>query len=100
MSFLSCMNQLFHSYDYHQNKISIKEFKKHNTSENAWISYDEKIFSIQKDDQYLLQIFHDYYGKDVSRFVKTLTHSTQLDILNKLQNRCIGLIDVKKYKNK
>jgi hypothetical protein len=95
MSFLSCMNQLFHSYDYHQNKISIEEFKKHNTHENAWISYEEKIFSIQKDDKYLLQIFQDYYGKDVSTYIKTLTHSTQLDILQKLHNRCIGLIDKK-----
>jgi len=96
MSFLSCMNQLFHSYDYHQNKISIEEFKKHNNSDNAWISYEEKIFSIQKDDKYLLELFLNYYGKDVSTFVKTLTHSTQIDILNRLQNRCIGFIENKK----
>ncbi len=95
MSFLSCMNQLFQSYDYHQNKISIEEFKKHNTSDNAWILYEDKIFSIQKDDKYLLELFFDYYGKDVSSYVKTLTYSTQIDIKNKLQNRCIGFIDIK-----
>ncbi len=77
-------------YDYHQNVISHEEFIKHNTPENPWISFENKVFSIQKDDQYLLQIFHDYYGKDVSTYIKTLTHSTQLDILQKLHNRCIG----------
>lgn len=92
MSFLSCMNQLFHSYDYHQNIISQEEFTKHNTPDNPWISFEGKVFSIQKDDQYLLQLLKDYYGKDVSSFVKTLNYQTQLDLQQRLQHRCIGII--------
>lgn len=93
MNFLTCMNQLFHSYDYHQNVISHEEFIKHNTPENPWISFENKVFSIQKDDQFLLHLFKEYYGKDVSAFVKTMNHQSQLDLQQRLQNRCIGILN-------
>ncbi len=86
------MNQLFQSYDFHQNIISLEEFKKHNTSDNAWVLYENKIFSIQKDDKYLLDIFYDYYGKDTTSFIQTLNKDIQNDIYNRLKDRIIGII--------
>lgn len=86
------MNQLFHSYDYHQNVISHEEFIKHNTHENPWISFEGKVFSIQKDDQYLLHLFKEYYGKDVTLFIKSLHMNEQKNIIEKIKLRYIGIL--------
>ncbi len=93
MSFLSFQcNQLFHSADFHQSKISYENFEQHNTKENAWISYDNYVFSIQKDDSFLLDFFQDYYAKNIKSFLKTFPKSIQLDIYQKLRPRFIGYL--------
>ena len=65
----SCVDELFNKYDY--NNIPIKKvlLKNHNTSENAWIIIKKNVYSIQKDDIELLELFKDYYGKDVTDII-------------------------------
>jgi hypothetical protein len=93
MSFLSFQcNQLFGSADFHQSKISIENFEQHHTQENAWIAYDSYVFSIQKDDSFLLELFKEHYAKNIKLFLKTFPKSTQLEIYQKLRPRFIGYL--------
>jgi len=92
----SCVDDMFSKYDY--NNIPIKKYllKQHNNKENAWISIDNNVYSIRKDDKFLLELFKDYYGKDV----KNLIYDSNLfpvlkekfQILDKLKNRKIGFL--------
>jgi hypothetical protein len=89
---LHCIDSLFQSSDVHQHKIDKKIFTKHNTRDNAWIRIDSKIYSIQNNDEYLLNIFQEYYGKNVKSFLLSLDKHIQINILNKLTVRFIGQI--------
>ncbi len=87
-------NGLFQSADFHNSVISMNVFKEHNTEENPWISFDKRVFSIQKDDIYLLEIFKDYYGKDVKKVIKGFSKEKQQEIFEKLRDRYIGQLSV------
>jgi len=89
---LHCIDSLFQSSDVHQHYIDKKIFMKHNTRDNAWIRIDSKIYSIQNNDEYLLNIFQEYYGKNVKSFLLSLDKHTQINILDKLTVRFIGQI--------
>jgi hypothetical protein len=89
---LHCIDSLFQSSDVHQHQIDKKIFMKHNTRDNAWIRIDSKIYSIQNNDEYLLNIFQEYYGKNVKSFLLSLDKHIQINILNKLTVRFIGQI--------
>lgn len=85
----SCQ-QLFQNSDFHSNKITLETFESHHTADNAWIAYQNYVFSIQKDDEYLLDLFRDYYGKDVKKYIQSFTKATQKEIYEKLRPRYIG----------
>jgi len=89
-----CVDDIFHTYDY--NNISLKEnlLKNHNNKENAWIAIDKEVFSIRKDDHVLLEIFKNFYGKNVKNYILTNEYfsdiKTRILILEKLKQRKIG----------
>ena len=92
----SCVDELFNKYDY--NNIPIKNYllKKHNNKENAWITIDKNVYSIRKDDIFLLELFKNYYGKDVKNFINDNKLfpllKEKVKILDKLKNRKIGFL--------
>lgn len=89
-----CVDDIFHTYDY--NNISLKEnlLKNHNNKENAWIAIDKEVFSIRKDDHILLELFKNFYGKNVKNYILTNEYfsdiKTRILILEKLKKRKIG----------
>ena len=89
-----CVYDIFHTYDY--NNIPLKEnlLKNHNNKENAWIAIDKEVFSIRKDDHVLLELFKNFYGKNVKNYILTNEYfsdiKTRILILEKLKQRKIG----------
>ncbi len=65
----TCVNDMFMGSDYNNLPLKNNILKNHNTRENAWISIDKSVYSIRKDDIYLLDIFKDLYGKNVKDFI-------------------------------
>ena len=63
---ITCINNLFQNYDYNNLCIKKKILKEHNTNDNAWITIDNNVYSIRKDDIDLLEIFKDFYGKNIN----------------------------------
>ncbi len=92
----SCVDDMFTNYDY--NNIPIKKYllKKHNNKENAWVTLDNNVYSIRKDDNYLLELFKNYYGKDIKNFIGNDNLFPLLKdrilLLDKLKNRKIGFL--------
>lgn len=93
----ACVEDIFKSYDYNNIPIKNNILKQHNNKENAWICIDKEVFSIRKDDIYLLDLFKDYYGKNVKSFL--LSHplfvsnpKEKILLLEKLKNRKIGIL--------
>jgi len=89
-----CVDDIFHTYDY--NNILLKEnlLKNHNNKENAWIAIDKEVFSIRKDDHVLLELFKNFYGKNVKNYILTNEYFSDIKkrilILEKLKQRKIG----------
>ncbi len=90
--FLHCTHSLFSSSDYNQNIITLENLFLHNTSDNAWIKYKDNIYSIQKNDDFLLNLFNQFYGKDTTDFIDKMNFKEKKIIINKLKNRFIGKI--------
>lgn len=93
-----CVDDLFKSYDYNNIPIKNNLLKLHNNKENAWIAINKTVYSIRKNDEELLSIFKDYYGKSLSElFLNDLMFTNlkkKIIFLEKLKNRKIGyLID-------
>ena len=80
------------------NNIPIKNdiLKKHKQKDNAWISIDESVYSIRKDDLKLLEIFKHLYGKNVKEFILNDIMFTNVKqrilLLEKLKERKIGYL--------
>jgi len=93
---ITCINNLFQNYDYNNLCIKKNILKEHNTNDNAWITLDNNVYSIRKDDYDLLKIFKDFYGKDAKKY---LLDSSKFDlkkkiiILDKLKKRKIGILE-------
>ena len=92
-----CVDDIFHTYDY--NNIQLKEnlLKNHNNKENAWIAINKTVYSIRKDDIFLLDFFKNYYGKsitDIIFFKDNLFSNLKDKILffEKLKERKIGFL--------
>ena len=89
-----CVDDIFHTYDY--NNIPLKEnlLRNHNNKENAWIAIDKEVFSIRKDDHVLLELFKNFYGKNVKDYILTNEYFSDIKkrilILEKLKQRKIG----------
>ncbi len=90
LNFISCSNFLFSQSDYNQNILTIENVNLHNNQDNAWIVYNNNVYSIQKNDDFLLNLFNQFYGKDVSDFLSKLENNERKIILNKLKTRFIG----------
>ncbi len=87
------MDSLFQSNDLYQPKIDKKIFKKHNTRDNAWIRIDTKVYSIQNNDEYLLDLCKEHYGKNIKSLLTSFDTQTQNDILHRLSFRYIGQLN-------
>ena len=92
----TCVDELFKNYDFHNIPIKYDLFKNHNNKDNAWISIDKEVFSIRKDDEELLNIFKNYYGRNVKNYILTsdffLNIKNKIFILEKLKKRKIGYL--------
>ena len=93
-----CVDDIFKNYDYNNIPIKNNILKYHNNKDNAWILIDKDVYSIRKDDTLLLNIFKNYYGKNVKDYILTNPIFSDIKyrilILEKLRNRKIGyLID-------
>ncbi len=91
-NFAVCSNTLFKSTDFNDNLITYDKFKEHDNIDNAWILINNKVYSIQKNDDFLLNLFSKYYAKDASNFLKSLKDDEKNIVLNKLNDRFIGKI--------
>ena len=93
----TCVDDLFNISDYNNLPINHKLLKNHNKEDNAWISIDNNVYSIRKNDYELLNIFKDYYGKNIkNEMLKNyfLNLKDKIIFLDKLNKRKIGhLID-------
>ena len=93
-----CVDDMFHTYDYNNILLKHNLLKNHNNKENAWISIDKEVYSIRKDDILLLELFKNYYGKNVKDYILTNNYFSDIKkrilILEKLKKRKIGnLVD-------
>jgi len=91
-----CVEDIFEKYDYNNIPIKYSIFLLHNNKENAWISIDKEVYSIRKDDYYLLELFKNYYGQNIKSFLVNYIKNPRdkILILDKLKERKIGnLID-------
>lgn len=93
-----CVDDMFHTYDYNNILLKNNLLKNHNNKENAWISIDKEVYSIRKDDILLLELFKNYYGKNVKDYILTNNYFSDIKkrilILEKLKKRKIGnLVD-------
>jgi cytochrome b involved in lipid metabolism len=95
----ACVDDLFKSYDYNNIPIKKSILKDHNKKDNAWVSINDTVYSIRKDDELLLELFKNYYGKKISdkKFTKKnlfLNLKDKILFFERLNKRKIGyLID-------
>jgi hypothetical protein len=94
----NCVDDLFKSYDYNNIPIKNNLLKNHNKRDNAWIAINKTVYSIRKDDNELLNLFKDYYGKNINNIffdnILFINLKNKIIFLEKLKNRKIGyLID-------
>jgi cytochrome b involved in lipid metabolism len=87
---ITCIQNIFKESDYNTNIIKKQEFYKHSTKENAWIKINKIVYSIRQDDNELLELFKDYYGKDVKEYINTFELKQKITVLNMLEKRIIG----------
>jgi len=91
-----CIDNIFKNYDYNNIPIKNNILKHHDKEDNAWISIDESVYSIRKDDLKLLEIFKHLYGKNVKEFILNDIMFTNVKqrilLLEKLKERKIGYL--------
>ncbi len=91
-----CIDNIFKNYDYNNIPIKNNILKHHDKEDNAWISIDEAVYSIRKDDLKLLEIFKHLYGKNVKEFILNDIMFTNVKqrilLLEKLKERKIGYL--------
>jgi hypothetical protein len=92
----TCVDTIFKNYDYNNIPIKKNLLKNHNQKDNAWICIDKNVYSIRKDDILLLDIFKNFYGKNVKDFIlkDELFNNlkSRIVILEKLKYRKIGYL--------
>ena len=90
---ISCIQNIFKESDYNNNIIKKNIFLNHNTKENAWIKISKNVYSIRQDDIFLLELFKDYYGKDVKNLINNnMDLKQKIIILELLKKRQIGIL--------
>lgn len=89
-NFNQCLNDLFKNDDL-KSKMNINDIKIHNNKENAWITLNNKVYSLKNNDFYLLEIFKEYYGTDVKDYlINNFNNKERILIINELKKRIIG----------
>ena len=89
---ISCIQNIFKESDYNNNTIKKNIFLKHNTKENAWIKIDNDVYSIRQDDTFLLELFKEFYGKDVKDLINNNTDTKQKIIILELLKNIINIV--------
>ena len=90
--FNKCVNDIFQKEDF-KNIIKKNDIKNHNHIENAWITLDNNVYSIKNNDDDLLNIFKDFYGKDIKKYLlENFDNKERILLLEKLKKRKIGII--------
>lgn len=88
----SCVQELFNGEDY-KSLIHKKDIIDHCTRDNAWILIGKHVYSLEKKDDTLLDVFKDYYGKDVYHYLlEKYSNKELILVLEKLKKRKIGII--------
>ena len=91
-NFNLCLNNLFNKEDFKSN-IKKEDIKKHKNKENAWIILNNNVYSLKISDNKLLELFKDYYGKDIKNYLlEKFNNKDRILILNQLNKREIGII--------
>ena len=91
-NFNKCVNDIFQKEDF-KNIIKKKDIKYHNKIDNAWITLNGNVYSIKNNDDKLLNIFKNYYGKDVKKYLlENFDNKERILLLEKLNKRKIGII--------
>ena len=91
-NFNKCINDIFQNEDL-KNIIKSTDIKNHNNIENAWITLNNNVYSIKKNDDNLLNIFKDFYGKDIKKYLlENFDNKERILLLEKLKKRKIGII--------
>jgi|SaaInlStandDraft_7_1057024.scaffolds.fasta_scaffold45716_4 cytochrome b involved in lipid metabolism len=87
-----CVNNLFNNEDY-KSKITKKDINLHNNDESPWIILNDIVYSLKNNDKELLNLFKNYYGKDVKIFLlNNFNNKQRILLLKKLYKRKIGII--------
>ena len=93
MEFNKCLTNIFNNEDFKSSSIHNNDIKKHKNMDNAWILINKNVYSIKNDDNELLKIFKNYYGKDVKNYLlENFNNKERILLLNKLKYRKIGFI--------
>ena len=92
MDFNKCIHNIFSDEDY-KSPLNKENIKYHSNIDNPWILLNNNVYSIKNDDNELLEIFKDYYGKDVKKYLlDNFNNKERILLLNKLKYRKIGFI--------
>ena len=91
-NFNKCINDIFQNEDL-KNIIKSTDIKNHNNIENAWITLNNNVYSIKNNDDNLSNIFKDFYGKDIKKYLlENFDNKERILLLEKLKKRKIGII--------
>ena len=92
MNLNKCIHNIFSDEDL-KSPLNKENIKYHSNIDNPWILLNNNVYSIKNDDNELLEIFKNYYGKDVKKYLlENFNNKERILLLNKLNNRKIGTI--------
>lgn len=92
MNLNKCIHNLFSDEDL-KSPLNKENIKYHRNIENPWILLNNNVYSIKNDDNELLEIFKNYYGKDIKKYLlENFNNKERILLLNKLKDRKIGFI--------
>ena len=93
MDFNKCIHNIFSDEDL-KSPLNKESIKYHSNENNPWILLDNNVYSIKNDDNKLLEIFKNYYGKDIKEYLlNNFDNKQRILLLNKLKDRKIGFIE-------
>ena len=85
------INKIISDNDVVSFNFSRKEVSLHNKINNAWIIIDGDIYSIQQGDQFRLNLFSNFYGKDISNILNS-NKELKRKIMDIMKDRKIGSV--------
>ena len=92
MNLNKCIHNIFSEEDL-KSSLNKENIKYHRNIDNPWILLNNNVYSIKNDDNELLEIFKDYYAKDIKKYLlENFNNKERILLLNKLKDRKIGFI--------